>query len=65
MAFLKIKLHWQILIALVLAVIAGILSGTEAVLFGVTFYSMFDFVGKLFLTRRSRNQTGLIDYRLE
>jgi len=49
MAFLKIKLHWQILIALVLAVIAGILSGTEAVLFGVTFYSMFDFVGKLFL----------------
>jgi len=49
MAFLKIKLHWQILSALALAVIAGILAGTEAALFGVTFYSIFDFVGKLFL----------------
>jgi len=49
MAFLKLKLHWQILIALALAVIAGLLTGTEAGLFGVTFYSLFDFVGKLFL----------------
>jgi len=49
MAFLKLKLHWQILIALALAVIAGLLTGTEAGLFGVTFYSLFNFVGKLFL----------------
>jgi len=48
-AFLRLKLHWQILIALVLAVIAGLLTGTEAGLFGITFYSIFDFVGKLFL----------------
>jgi Na+/H+-dicarboxylate symporter len=49
MAFLRLKLHWQILIALALAVIAGLLTGTEAGLLGVTFYSIFDFVGKLFL----------------
>jgi Na+/H+-dicarboxylate symporter len=49
MAFLKLKLHWQILIALVLAVAAGLLTGTETGLFGITFYSIFDFVGKLFL----------------
>jgi proton glutamate symport protein len=49
MVFLKIKIHWQILIALALAVTAGVLAGTEAAFFGVTFYSMFDFVGKLFL----------------
>jgi Na+/H+-dicarboxylate symporter len=49
MAFLRLKLHWQILIALALAVAVGLLTGTEAGLFGVTFYSIFDFVGKLFL----------------
>jgi Na+/H+-dicarboxylate symporter len=49
MAFLKLKLHWQILIALVLAVVVGLLTGTEIGLFGITFYSIFDFVGKLFL----------------
>jgi len=49
MAFLRLKLHWQILIALALAVVAGLLTGTEGGLFGVTFYSMFDFVGTLFL----------------
>lgn len=49
MISLKLKLHWQILIALALAVIAGLLTGAEAGLFGVTFYSLFDFVGKLFL----------------
>ncbi len=45
----KLKLHWQILIALLLAVIAGRISGTEAALFGVTFYSVYSFVGTLFL----------------
>ena len=46
---MKLKLHWQILIALGLAVVVGILTGTEAGLFGVSFYSVFDFVGSLFL----------------
>ncbi|MDX8378710.1 MAG: dicarboxylate/amino acid:cation symporter [Gallionella sp.] len=46
---IKLKLHWQILIALVLAVIAGSLAGTSAALLGVHFYSVFDFIGSLFL----------------
>jgi len=46
---LKLKLHWQILIALMLAVIAGSLSGTDAGLFGLRFYAVFDFIGTLFL----------------
>jgi proton glutamate symport protein len=45
----KLKLHWQILIALVLAVIAGTLAGTGAELLGVRFYAVFDFIGTLFL----------------
>jgi Na+/H+-dicarboxylate symporter len=46
---LKLKLHWQILIALVLAVLVGLAVGRETGVLGVTFYSIFDFVGKLFL----------------
>ena len=46
---LKLKLHWQILIAMVLAILAGLAVGREAGIFGVTFYSVVDFVGKLFL----------------
>ena len=42
---LKLKLHWQILIAMALAVLAGLAVGQEAGIFGVTFYSIFDFVG--------------------
>jgi proton glutamate symport protein len=49
MAFLRLKLHWQILIALAAAVVVGSLTGAETGLFGITFYSIFDFVGKLFL----------------
>lgn len=45
----RIKLHWQILIALALAVAAGALSGTDAGLFGVSFYSVYAFLGALFL----------------
>lgn len=45
----KLQLHWQILIALLLAVIAGLLAGTDAALFGVRFYAVFDFIGTLFL----------------
>lgn len=46
---LKLKLHWQILIALVLAVLVGLAVGRETGILGVSFYSIFDFVGKLFL----------------
>ena len=45
----KLKLHWQILIGMVLACIAGTLSGTETGIFGVTFYQAYDFIGTLFL----------------
>jgi Na+/H+-dicarboxylate symporter len=48
-SFTSLQLHWQILIALVLAIFAGMLSGTESTLFGVSFYSVFDFFGSLFL----------------
>jgi Na+/H+-dicarboxylate symporter len=45
----KIKLHWQILIAIVLAAIAGTITGTDASFLGITFVSMYDFVGTLFM----------------
>ena len=45
----KLKLHWRILIAIVLAAVIGTTTGTEAAIFGITFYSMYDFVGTLFL----------------
>ncbi len=48
-SFTSLQLHWQILIALALAVFAGLLAGKEAALMGVTFYSVFDFFGTLFL----------------
>lgn len=46
---LKLKLHWQILIALGLAIAVGLVVGREAGVFGITFYSIFEFLGKLFL----------------
>ena len=46
---LRIKLHWQILIALVLAVIIGRASGTEGTLFGLRLYDAYEFLGELFL----------------
>lgn len=45
----KLKLHWQILIALLLAVLAGLAAGEDGALFGITFYSIFEFLGTLFL----------------
>jgi len=45
----RLALHWQILIAIALAVLAGLLAGEDGALFGVTFYSVFDFVGRMFL----------------
>jgi len=52
----KLKLHWQILIALGLAVIVGLLTGKAGVPLSVVsetvhqgFYEVYDFIGTLFL----------------
>lgn len=45
----RLALHWQILIAIAVAVVAGLLAGEDAGIFGVTFYGVFDFVGTLFI----------------
>ncbi|MGB5258465.1 MAG: cation:dicarboxylase symporter family transporter, partial [Woeseiaceae bacterium] len=51
----KLALHWQILIAIALAVIAGtaVKSGTTADfapnIFGVPFVAIFDYIGEIFL----------------
>lgn len=46
---IPMAMHWQILIGLTLAVICGLLTGTEVQILGVSFYSIYDFVGTLFL----------------
>jgi len=46
---LSLKLHWQIFLALVLAVLAGWLSGEEASLFGVRFLDIYSFLGAIFM----------------
>jgi len=46
---IKLKLHWQILLALLLAALAGSLAGTDATLFGMRWYAAFDFIGTLFI----------------
>jgi proton glutamate symport protein len=45
----KLQLHWQILIAILLAGVAGTLSGTDGGLAGITFYQVYDFLGSLFM----------------
>jgi Na+/H+-dicarboxylate symporter len=45
----KLKLHWQMLIAITAAVLVGLWSGTEGQWLGVKFYDLFNFVGTLFL----------------
>ncbi|MBZ0071693.1 MAG: dicarboxylate/amino acid:cation symporter [Gammaproteobacteria bacterium] len=49
MAMLHIKLHWQILIALLLAVLVGSAVGETATLFGVAIVDILDFLGALFM----------------
>lgn len=46
---LQLKLHWQILIALLLAVPVGLWAGTGATPFGVSLIDVFSFFGSLFL----------------
>ena len=49
MKLTKIALHWQILIALVLAAIMGSITGTEGSLFGIHWMPVYVFIGTLFL----------------
>ncbi|TNF97882.1 MAG: dicarboxylate/amino acid:cation symporter, partial [Gammaproteobacteria bacterium] len=49
MWFLRLKLHWQILIALLLAAIAGSVTGSNGSLFGVRFLDVYEFIGTLFI----------------
>lgn len=46
---IKLPLHWQIAIALVLAVIVGSWTGETGSIGGVRFVQIFDFIGQLFL----------------
>ncbi|HEB80487.1 MAG TPA: hypothetical protein ENI71_01270 [Chromatiales bacterium] len=46
---MRLKLHWQIVLAMLLATAAGIGSGTTGGIFGVPFYAAYDFLGTLFL----------------
>jgi len=45
----RLKLHWQILIALVLAVLIGIATGRDAQILGITYYSIYSFIGTMFM----------------
>ncbi len=49
MVITKLALHWQILIALFLAVISGLLLDQSSSIFGLSFLSIFVFFGTLFL----------------
>lgn len=46
---IKLALHWQILIAIIVATITGIVTGTDTSILGVSFYAIYGFVGTLFL----------------
>jgi len=46
---MKLKLHWQILIAILLAGIAGTITGTDATFLGIAFIDVYDFIGTLFM----------------
>lgn len=46
---MKLALHWQILIALVLAALLGSWAGTDKAIFGVQWLAIFTFIGTLFL----------------
>lgn len=43
------KLHWQILIALALAVLAGVITDPDTTLLGIRFYAVYAFMGTLFM----------------
>ena len=45
----KTKSPWQVLLAIVLGILCGTLTGKDAGIFGMTFYSFYDLIGKLFI----------------
>ncbi|MEX1032383.1 MAG: dicarboxylate/amino acid:cation symporter [Cellvibrionaceae bacterium] len=45
----RIPLHWQILVAIVAAFVAGGLTTPDTTILGVSTYNVFDFIGTLFL----------------
>ena len=45
----KLALHWQIIIALSLAVLAGLIFTPASAVFDIRIYAIFDFIGTLFL----------------
>ncbi len=45
----KLKLHWQILIAIVIAIAVGLVSSPETAVAGVALIDVYDFAGALFL----------------
>ena len=45
----KLALHWQILIAILLAGLAGWLSGTEAGIGPLRFHAVYGFLGTIFI----------------
>ena len=45
----KGKSPWKVLLAIVLGIICGTLTGVDGGLFGITFYSFYDVIGKLFI----------------
>jgi len=48
-AALKLKLHWQILIAIAIGAVAGWVTGETAGIGELTAYSVYDFLGTLFI----------------
>ncbi len=46
---MKLAFHWQILIAILLAVLAGLATSPDTVVLGVPLVSVYDFLGTLFL----------------
>ena len=45
----KIKLHWQIMIAIVLAIVIGLIFDQDSTLFGISLYGSLGFFGAMFL----------------
>jgi proton glutamate symport protein len=46
---MKLAFHWQILIAIVLAVLAGLATSPDTVILGISLVSVYEFLGTLFL----------------
>lgn len=45
----KLKLHWQILIAIIAAILVGMVVNKDTAIAGIVLYNVFDFIGTLFL----------------